>query len=412
MLAAVAICAAEVTAARPEPHIFDALYMIVGSVEANGAPGGATGRKVVFYSSYPNTVYDTIESGKYTINIYDNMNVAIDPLGTYYIAVEQAGDGYGATPESFTLSSNGWMQKNLRLVAGAGPGASTEAADDGWIISTDIQRVSGHARLLWAYNGTAEADIWRASGEAGTAFTSETSGYIKIVSNTSGTQYDDTALAVGSGKNAYYRVVPAGVAQANIFGSNSGKAYNKRTVGKADIYLAQQYNAICYPFNLNYIDIPTLIGTQLLEGDQVHWWNQPTQAYQMATKVGSSWSATHSVEFADGFFVYITPAHSPLYLTLVGIVNNFAPNIKKPLKTQYNLVGYPYPVIHNGSQVGFAPREGDQLHKWNAAGQAFTMSTYVSGNWNNIGVTTFEVGAGKFYYAPANQGPYDWQLVF
>jgi len=313
---------------------------------------------------------------------------------------------------------------------GAPPFPSSEAADDGWIYNTQITRLGSTAadgiRLTWDYNGATSAEVWEYKG-AGIPFTSETTGYIEISPkiNSPINSYDVPGILVRDGQNAYYRVVPGDLTQSQIFGSSEGKAYNKRTVGKVDITIeAAEYNAISYPFNSSSIDIPTLMGGQLSEGDQVHWWewNQSPQAYLLSTKVGSGWSAAHTFGFGDGLFIFIKPANYALYnsttnparLCLVGLVDNFAPTIIKSLGIEYNLVGYPYPIVRNGNQVGFAPTEGDQIHKWiaTASPQTFTLTTYVSGNWNNIGITTFEVGSSKFYYRKPVNGATNWNFVF
>ncbi len=419
-------------AAVDEPHVFDSLYYTIGTVTPNAAPGALAGRGVVFYQSYPTVARGTTDAtGKFTINIFDNGKIKpIDPLNSYLVAVEKGSDNWGSKPKTVTLDQKGWITVNLSLEAGVGPGGSTEAADDGWIYNTYITRdgpaLTDTITLHWSYNtgspvpGTSE--VWEYKG-TGTPFTSETTvwGAGPIATFAAGeTQYTVTGIHVRDGQNAYYRVVPAGRSQSQIFGDDGVKAYNKRTVGKVDLDLSTQYNSWVNPFNINYIDIPTLLGDQLLEGDQMFWWDQPTQGYQMATKVGSSWTAVHNFEFGDGFFLYVTPAHyaayvpstNPARVCLVGTVGNFVGGIVKNLGTKYNLVGYPYPVVQTAPAVGLAGREGDQIFRWNASSQGFTMSTNVGGTWNDLSVASFEVGSGKFYYCPTNVGAYDWNFTF
>jgi hypothetical protein len=230
----------------------------------------------------------------------------------------------------------------------------------------------------------------------------------------------------GDGHSYYYRVVPGDVAQDQIFGSRAGVAYNKRTAGKIDVALAQGYNALSYPFNTASIDIPTMIGNQLSVLDQIHWWNRTSQQYSIITKNGAAataWNATHTFNLSESFFVYIVPAAGTatpraVNLTLVGLVDNFTPGLRLPLSRQYNLLGYPYPMLRIPATAGFAPREGDQIHIWYStavagrAAQRFGIATYVRGAWNNPDMVNFTVGEGKFYYIPLTNSAYDWVPTF
>jgi hypothetical protein len=398
-----------------EPHVFDALYLIVGRVSAGGAPGGLTGRKVVFYQSYPTTVAVTLTTDRYALNIYDNSQVQINPSNTYYVAVEKGADGWGADPVTVNLRPEGWNEVNLTLAAGAGPGGTTEGPDDGQINNTTIERLSdGRIKLTWSYNGIPPgAQVWKMRAGADSQFSNTVTAYSGIWTGT-GTEHIDPAFT-GS---AYYRVVPGGVTQPDIFGNApGGQPYNKRTMGKVDITLGQEYNSIGYPFNANYIGVADLMGNQLAEGDQIHWWDQPAQSYRLITRPAGGWPTGHNFEFGDGFFVYIVPATPPTpprtpTLTMVGLVGNFAAGVKKNLEQQYNLIGYPYPVIRSAVDAGFAAREGDQIHKWNQPGQGFTMTTFVGASWSDLGLTNFSVGEGKFYYIPTTGTAYDWMLRY
>jgi hypothetical protein len=364
------------TALAADP-VFDPLYMVVGSVDRNGAPGAVDGRQVVFYQSYPTVVRATIgptlnPSGRYALNIFDNGDIRMESSNIYYVAVERASDNWGARPVAIQLSPEGWARVDLRLEEGVGPGISTEAPDDGMINNTRIERMTdGRLKILWSYNdpGVTQADLFRYIPAAPEMqFSVDTSQYLPINSSpVSGTEFiDDPAdIRVADGKCAYYRVVPAGVPPANIFGTDpaSGRAYNKRTAGKTDIRLGEEYNSLSYPFNSAYISVTDLMGGQLSEGDQIHWWDGGAQTYRIITRLGSGWPAGHNFEFGDGYFIYIVPSETStprsVNLTLVGVVDNFLPGITKPLGAGYSLLGYNYPVVRNGSTAGFAAREGE-----------------------------------------------------
>lgn len=416
--------------ALAEAHVFDALYFVIGTVNRNGAPNPVDGRKVVFYQSYPAVVRATVgpplsASGKFAINIYNNDQIRINPGETYYVAVERDPtlDNWGADSVSVQITKEGWNEVTLNLAEGAGPGGSTEGPDDGLINNTRIERTSdGRIKLLWNYNDPSitSADIFRMVNETDSQFSADPGAYAPITpTSITGTEFIDefeppSRIRVGDGKAYYYRVVPAGV--TDIFGTDpvTGKAYNKRTVGKVDIRLGDEYNSICYPFNKNYIGVVELMGDQLSEGDQIHWWERSAQTYRILTKLSSGWSADHNFEFGDGFFVYLVPGGVPrsVKLTLVGIVDNFATGITKPLGLEYTLIGYPYPVVRDAGAAGFAPREGDQLHIWRVDSQRFFITTYVGSAWNDLSLINLSVGEGKFYYIPEDRTAYDWAPRF
>lgn len=104
--------------AGAEPHVFDALYFVVGSVTANGTPPSpVAGRKVVFYKDSPATAIEaTIDSNnKFVLNIYDNLMIPIDPASTYYVAIEKDNNNWGADPIPVTLKAEGWNNVNIIL---------------------------------------------------------------------------------------------------------------------------------------------------------------------------------------------------------------------------------------------------------------------------------------------------------
>jgi hypothetical protein len=339
--------------------------------------------------------------------------VKLEDAGHIYTLQDIKGQGYtgGAkTGDGYTLYDGGIYV----LVAGTPevviPPSHTEGPDDGLIKNTRIERTSdGKIKLYWQLNGAANADIWRMSGNSPTEFSNNTILYDRINSApiVAPPEFEDapSKVRVGDGKDAYYRVVPGGTLQANIFNA----ALNKRTVGKVDIHLGSAYNFVGYPFNAATIDIPTLIGIQLREGDQVHWWDQAGQSYGLATKT-ASWPSPHTFNLADGLLVYLTGSGRTENLTLVGLVDNFiTTGVSKSLGSRYNLVGYPYPVVRLASDIGLSPQEGDQIHIWDWATQNFRMTTYVGGAWGDVGLTRFNLAEGKFYYKLA---PETWNLRF
>lgn len=409
-----------------EAHVFDAFYPVYGVIDDGGCPGLTpfAGKKVVFYQSYPTYVEDSNiipGTGEYTINIFDNIEVDIDPNVTYYIAVEKAADGWGADPVEVHITSEGWNKVDLTLALGAGPGGDVEGPDDGLIRNTIIERFGDHVKISWIYNGATNAKIWRMSAGPDGEFSNVASSYDvidPIQPPLTGTEWEDTSALIGDGNNYYYRVVPGGTNQSEIhLGTN-----NKKSVGKIDITLNGEgkYSFCSYPFNAAYIDLPTLIGDQLELEDQIHWWDsnaQPSPLYNIITKLAGGWNAVHNFELGEAFLVYLSPqepARTDVKVTLVGLVNNYTAGVSKPLGLGYNLIGYSHPVIKDAAAAGFTPNADDQIHSWIDTGGgiwAYEFATNISGSgW--MGNTTFEVGEGKFYYIPSNRNPYDWTIDF
>ena len=181
-------------------------------------------------------------------------------------------------------------------------------------------------------------------------------------------------------------------------------------MGKVDISLKSSYNAISLPFKENEYSIDTIIGEQLQEGDQIHYWNDKAQAYSLLTKL-KQWPG-YTFKFVEGFYVYLVGIGRNEKLTLVGEVGGFPVGFTWALGKEYNLIGYPYPKTITALASGLAPSEGDQIHRWDWASQGFVLTTYVNSAWKNPAVTQLNLGEGKFYYIPKDGNAYNWELKF
>ncbi|MFC1637697.1 hypothetical protein ACFL1W_01615, partial [Candidatus Margulisiibacteriota bacterium] len=198
-------------------------------------------------------------------------------------------------------------------------------------------------------------------------------------------------------------------------------------VGKVNVDLKQEYNCVTYPFNAATYTLAEIIGDQLKEGDQLHWWDvgewdegssrwTKQQAYYAVTKL----AAWPDGEFkpAEGFYVYLLGKSRDEKLTLVGKVGGFAVDFELQLSKEYTLTGYPYP--RGGllaTSIGFMPREGDQFHKWDWATQGFIATTYLEpagepAGWRDEEITRFKLGEGKFYYILPSSPTYKWKPEF
>ena len=305
------------------------------------------------------------------------------------------------------------------------PGSET---DNGVIFTTRIAFVpvsgaSDRVRLSWAYregSGVTQVDIWKLAGANISFSTEDASPLVWIKLNdagVAGTTYDDNAERKQDGRNAYYRIVPVGTSRAQLFGNSaSGIPNNARTVAKVDVGIGVGYNLITYPLNADtnadtsVYTVGSFFDNQLREGDQVHFWNQGAQRYAIATKVGASLNLEHAFSLGEGFFVYCGSA-GLTNLSLLGVVGSFVAGTEKLLGSNYNLLGYPYPVVRSAGGIGIVGAEGDQLHRWDPVAQKFEIATFVGGAWNHLAMVNFGLGEGKFYYLPGTR-TVTWRPVF
>lgn len=390
-------------------------YWVNGTLLPGTYTGALDGFQVVLYrdsgqapNAYADAYSDT--AGRFDINAFEDLRLNLAP-GTYYIGVVQK-NGYGVNEQTMLVSQEGWNPVTLTLKLGEGIPPIT--GEDGQIVNTIIERVADAAgsdvRLRWEIGqagiqaGVTAVDIWSNSG-ANAEFDRQAT-WTKLNSSPiaqTTLQYVVTEK-VGDGTNAYYRVVPAGTAAASIQQS----ALNNYAVGKVDVALKSEYNSICYPFTNLQMGIDTVVGDQLTEGDQVHYWDWSKQQYSILTMT-TAWPA-YTFKNMEGFFVYLVPAATRQeVISLVGRIS-LKDTYSQTLKLEYNLVGYPYPVSGDAATIGIVPREGDQIHQWNWDSQQFAISTYVSA-WNKTDLTTFKLGEGKFYYIPTDKTSLPWTLT-
>jgi hypothetical protein len=244
--------------------------------------------------------------------------------------------------------------------------------------------------------------------------------------------FDAGALAVNNfnGGSLTYNAFEKSITHDNQVGSNANEIYykavangvdpvadpvafeNAPAVGRVNVRVQSEYNAICYPFRAMDYGIAYIIGNQLAEGDQVHYWDYDKQSYEILTKT-ESWP-DHTFDSVEGVYVYMVASGGARdeYLALVGNVGGFISGFGKDLGREYNLVGYPYPKYGLANNIGLSPREGDQIHQWNWDGQGFTLTTFVNNAWKDENITAFRLSEGKFYYIPVTNDPLRWELTY
>jgi len=427
--------------ADQQAPLYPNAYWVTGLLRQSLAPAGtyrvvACRDKAAAAAAYGYCDVRVGSENTYAVNLLED-NRFMPAVGeSYYVGVvgkpDVNGDIYGVNWKEFTVgpANKGYVPFDLTLVKGQGIDDPTKppiGPDSGLINHAQIERVADSPgsgiRLQWLYSdalAVKRADIWRLAGAGETYSANKT--WLLAAADLSATEWIDNfkdaannEIKVGNNINAYYRIIPAGTvpgpssADPKIFDPLN----NEKTVGKVDIVLKEQYNAITAPFKLDNYALSALIGEQLAEGDQIHYWNDRDQTYNIMTKT-ANWPS-YTFKEVEGFFVYLSDPQNKgrrEYLTLVGFVGGFPAGFTWPLGKEYNLLGYPYPGSDLANTLGFRPNEGDQFHQWNWISQGFTLTTYVGGQWKDEAVTVLALGEGKFYYVPLTSPTDKWELKF
>jgi hypothetical protein len=274
-------------------------------------------------------------------------------------------------------------------------------SDAGLIHNTWIERrPDGTIRLHWDYTpGIVSADIWRLSGD-GRAFTSDTGEWpgAAIGVGVGATQFDDPTVRAMDGNNAYYRVVPAGTPQPNIFGSDpaSGTPYNERTVGKIDVSLAAN--------DLQLISMPmysvpaseTLSG-QIPAGQEVTLYPQSGGGLDALPFRAGALAGDFDIIPNRGFWI-----QNDATARVITFVGRFI-NVETRDIANLDLTGNPLPLdIESGVLGG-----GDSDLIYPQSGGGLNVIRY-SGGW----VSPFTIGIGQgFWYQTTGSRAWDVNLT-
>jgi hypothetical protein len=284
----------------------------------------------------------------------------------------------------------------------AGPVITGDPDDNGLVQQTTIKRDGDNAgatiTLTWVVApGVSAVDIWRLAG-AGAQFDPAATGWAKVKANvTAFTWTDDVSgavLKVGDGINAYYRVVPTGTAQADVF----LPANNARTVGKVDVDFPKGYTLFEAPVWTTDMTLSTAIGNQLDKtagGDELYDFSM-----NKATYADGSWVGTN-VNFEHGRGYYLRILNTAKKVTFVGLVALADVNLS--LNPSYSMVGNPYPLIKEVSDIFTNVSVGEELYDKFA-----NKKTYTADGW--VGATySFGIGDG-FWFRRTGTTAYNWQL--
>lgn len=269
--------------------------------------------------------------------------------------------------------------------------------DNGLIQNTQITReVNGDIKLTWEFDvGITEADIWRIYG-TDQEFTTDALSWSKVnISPISATEFTDPDLAAQDSQNAYYRVVPTGVAQLFIFSADPGTQlpYNARTVGKIDIdLLADDVRFISLPMYAGSMKGLVLAG-QTLSGS-MYFYPQSGAGLGAFTFNGTTLLGDFDAKPGDGF--WLENDATPKVITFVGSFETFG----ERTIADADVTGNPIPYAFQSATLGGA--DGDTLYPQSGAGLgAWTRS---SGNW-----PAFEIGlTDAFWYEKT--GDRAWQI--
>lgn len=424
--------------AQGEAHVFDALYFVEGKINDSSpaSPLGVNGRNVVFYELYPQVIRvasaRTFEDGRYTINIFDNSNITIDPAAHYFVAVERGTDNHGADQIEVNLSRDGFVETNLTLAAGAGP--IPIAVDEGPVM-LDITRaadaVGSELIIIWSIN-TAEfptlgpdqpIDVYMLTGDGSGRFTTGGTSWTKIIENNAltpaGTGF---TLGVPTKTFVYPNQVGRDPKEVYFKGLVTGSSIDDATYGLPGAAAAGKYNAVVAKpasgasYKYSFVSVPFVTpdpSTGAVFGSQVPsaansgnatelWgWTGTTFGNQMFLS-STGWQTISgftpvSVTVGQGY-VFKTKSASATEdrtLTTVGKVLNVPFGPVKVGANLYTFIGNPYPTKYGLKSAGFSASAG--VHGSTASGNA---DQY----WGWTGNT---FGEQDFYNSTAD----DWQAL-
>jgi hypothetical protein len=408
-------------AGQAEAPPYPTQYWVKGRI-VSGTTGitDLSGFTAIFYKNsggpwlaYAVAVSDA--SGGFRINAMDDLRMLPLSAPNYYIGVGSrtvGGRSYGVNERIVAVDatdlSNGFKSvADLTLAEGGGVWVPGEAIPDtGLIQGTQIFRngtARGSAvRLTWRYkegSGISRADIWRSSGPE--LDYAETATWRKIFTTPElQTEYIDfdREAAVGNGINAYYRVVPRGTPDTQIF----SLANNTRTAAKIDIMLN--------PGDLRISTLPLYAGpiSGVMDGqvgiDEFYFYPQSgtgldAKKYINNALVGAPFDVAPGVGF--WFENKSTSRHS---VTFVGTLETLADREIKPMDITGNCM--PYAV----NSAGLNAFDGDYIYPPSGTGLGAFRWSATSGGWlgsftlNNTDGCWYEHAGTRFWHIDLKNG--------
>lgn len=281
------------------------------------------------------------------------------------------------------------------------------SAEASIIQSTKIQRVGKDIELSWDYDPKFpidRVDIWLLSGEK-IEFDKNPKRYSKV-NTVKGNYYKDIFTRVGDNQNCYYRIVPAGSAQSDIFNQD----LNDRTVAKFDIKLKKGLNLLALPLLPQIgLRVEDLLGGQLNLGDQVVYFDNKEKDFRRAIFIRDLWeySRPFNIMPGQGFFIQVKNE------TVVTFVGEIIEEVKAVIYDGNNLIGNSSAQTKeiNKSIVdqvlfGTQSNPGDAIYSFNPPAKA--LCVYDSFVFSNEFLFTPAAG---FWYQRRTPGQNVYQLV-
>ncbi len=456
-------------AAGATPPLFDAMYWLKGALTVIPAPAADNHpvqktldqRRVVFYKVLPGGFVESVpfnvsgDNGKYTLNIYDEASLTIDPNVTYYVAVaNDPVDNYGATPEAVNISGNGFDVKNLDIVYGAGPIIPLDGAIQLFISRFDSDNNGSEDSIKISWDPAQEAGLGTPqffcllnidSNENGTGiYVNQAGGWTKIEDFSMG-NYDLTKAAsdhyilhknqVGQGyKEYYYKAMRFGYATTAVDSQGKNILETAWAVGKINIPISgdNKFSLLSAPFIDTPADINSLFGTQA----DYSAGNEPSTSVLLFSFEnggfnrgsyfnGSTWLVIPGLQAAvnnseKGLYLKTKSGDPNKTFTLVGSIKLLSDSTSYSINNNWNLMSLPYArQMSINSLVLTVGAKND--NKDNAdlvfgfANGGFNKGSYLnaSGTWAPIpglaGVELINVASPIYYYS-LTQGTLNWTV--
>jgi hypothetical protein len=421
-------------------------YWVTGIVTSAETGPGVPDRKVVLYQTDLNKRAespDTGADGSYRLNAFDMWYYHGVPVTleteTYRLAVPRDAFHSSGTEETISLTAAmGYTQEGLVLVEGGGPfiGPQPPAGT----VPLSITRVGSDIQLSWNSSDYPNPQIFVLTGDGLGRYTNVFSAWTAVTTGATGFDFSNYStgailhlaqVGAGSSPEAYYKAVKADIDVGTSVGQSTVES--AWAVGKVNVEVAggKRWTLFSMPF----MDVPSDVNELL--GDQVDYaagpdavnsvrifshenggWNRASY-FDGTTWVNVGGLSPAVYDGNKGLYLLTRVADPDRVFTLVGRVKPLNEATSYSIRTNWNVIGLPYPVLMDINLIALSagtrndnPDLADRAYGHKDHG--FNICSYLraDGTWAPLpgleGITL--INAKPMYYLSRSSGDVPWEL--